>query len=149
MSTHETAANDIAANCVAGRTRLISRAVTGMYDEALRTHGVTIGQLTILALVAMLEPVKPRDLERYLFVEQSTLSRNLKRMRERGWLAIVSSKAGRNRSLITAPAGRALLIDSYPSWRAAQDRARELLSEGAFDALHRIAEGLLPTAPDV
>ncbi len=50
-----TAADLIAANCLAVRVRLLSRTITGIYDEALRPLGVTVGQLNILVTVAMLE----------------------------------------------------------------------------------------------
>ena len=60
QTSEPTAPELIAADCLAARVRLLSRTITGIYDEALRPLGVTVGQLNILVTVAKLGPVAPR-----------------------------------------------------------------------------------------
>ncbi len=76
----------IAGECLAVRTRLLNRTITGIYDEALRPHGVTVGQLNILVFVAKRGPLLAGDVARRLNMEKSTVSRNVRLMRENGWL---------------------------------------------------------------
>jgi hypothetical protein len=42
----------ILAECIAIRVRLLSRALTAIYDDALRTFGLTINQFSTLVVVS-------------------------------------------------------------------------------------------------
>ena len=46
--TESNVANVIASECLAVRVRLLNRAVTGIYDDALRPLGMTVSQLNVL-----------------------------------------------------------------------------------------------------
>jgi DNA-binding MarR family transcriptional regulator len=72
--------------CVAMRIRLISRAISRIYDDALRPHGLKASQLSILALVSVLGRAEPSEVCRILQLDASTFSRNVTRMRSNGWL---------------------------------------------------------------
>ena len=135
-----TAPELIAADCLAARARLLSRTITGIYDEALRPLGVTVGQLNILVTVAKLGPVAPGDVARKLNMEKSTVSRNLMRMRDNGWLIVTQSPSGRGQVLELSTKGRRLLERSVPSWKDAQKNARALLGQKGAQALHRVAD---------
>ena len=89
-SEHPTA-DLIASECLAVRVRLLSRTITGIYDEALRPLGLTVGQMNILVVVAKRGPVSPGEVARRLNMEKSTVSRNIDRMAKRGWLTVSES----------------------------------------------------------
>ncbi|WP_201377411.1 hypothetical protein [Ktedonobacter sp. SOSP1-85] len=44
----------ITRHCLLTRTRRISRIITNMYDQALRSHGVNAPQFSLLVLIARL-----------------------------------------------------------------------------------------------
>jgi DNA-binding MarR family transcriptional regulator len=116
-----TAARAIAGECVATRVQMLGRAVTRLYDDALRPHGVTAAQLAMLVTIVTSDPpVHAAGLSAKLDVEKSSLSRNLRRMEERGWIR--SSGRARVTSLEATPRGLSLLSACYPAWRAAQSR---------------------------
>src|SRR5215467_15730861 len=96
MSKPENSSIDaIARNCIAVRLRLLNRVVTNLYDDALRPLGLKVSQLNILVVTAKLglaQPAKVCDLFR---LDASTLSRNVERMRARGWLEIVPGEDAR------------------------------------------------------
>jgi len=48
------------------RVLLLNRAVSSMYDEALRPHGLRITQMSILVVASMLGQASPGDLGRPL-----------------------------------------------------------------------------------
>ena len=52
----------IAAECLAVRLRALNRAVTALYDDALRPHGLRVGQLNLLVAVARMGTARPGDL---------------------------------------------------------------------------------------
>ena len=123
------AAREMAGSCYALRLRMSSRVVTGIYEEAMRGRGVTAAQLNLLAAIGSTPGVRPTDLGTTLKLDPSTLSRNLKRMREREWIDERIGEDARNSHLYLSDGGKRSLSELYGSWRAAQLRVEELLGE--------------------
>lgn len=126
--------------CLAMRARLLSRTVTSVYDEALRPLGITIGQLNILAVVAKRGPISPGEVARFLSMEKSTMSRNVKRMRQHGWLRGVPGGTGRRLLLEVSATGRRMLGRAAPRWSEAQAEVSALLGKRGAAALHGAAD---------
>lgn len=131
----------IAAECIAVRLRSLNRAVTALYDDALRPHGLRVGQLNLLVAIARMGTARPADLCRLLSMDKSTLSRDLEIMRRNGWLE-AEEEARRSRTLRVAPAGRALLERVLPAWGEAQKEARILLGDEGATAVVQMARRL-------
>jgi DNA-binding MarR family transcriptional regulator len=136
------AAELIAGECLGVRMRTLNRAVTALYDEALRPHGLRVGQLTLLVAVARMETARPGDLCRFLRMDKSTLSRDVEVMRRNGWLKVDGSGDKRARPLRISTQGRALLERIVPAWRQAQQKARAMLGGEATAALGQAVERL-------
>ena len=137
----KTPAEVIAAECLAVRLRSLNRALTAVYDDALRPHGLRVGQLNLLVAVARLGTARPGDLCRLLRMDKSTLSRDVEVMRRKGWLE-VGDGSGRSRPLRITPAGEALLAQVVPAWRRAQERARTLIGDEGAEAVLAMARKL-------
>jgi len=132
----------IAEECIAVRLRLLTRAVTKIYNQALRPHGLTVSQMNILVAVSYLGQAKQQDICRVLHLEKSTLSRDLSRMRERDWITEAPGDDGRSSLLrVTAHGGR-LLQKAIPAWQQAQQEASALLGEREITALGRAVKTL-------
>ena len=125
--------------CIATRLRLAARVVTKVYDDALRPFGLTVSQLALLAVAADRGAVRQAEVSAQLQLDDSTLSRNLERMRANGWLEEVAGADARVHTHRLSGAGKALFERVMPAWRAAQERARALLGESGVDALRRFA----------
>jgi DNA-binding MarR family transcriptional regulator len=142
-----TPAEVIARDCIAVRVRALNRAVTALYDDALRPHGLRVGQLNLLVAIACFGTARPGDLCRVLRMEKSTLSRDVELMRRNGWLKVDESGAGRARPLQLTPAGQAILKDALPAWSDAQARAKALIGDDGITALARVFDGPGREAP--
>jgi DNA-binding MarR family transcriptional regulator len=133
----------IAGECLAGRVRVLSRVVTGIYDDALRPHKVRVSQMNVLVAVAAMGPVRAGDICRQLRLDKSTLSRDLDRLLDRGWVR-ANPGAGRSQDLEATPAGRAMIRKVLPAWEEAQARVRGVLgaalTKGLFEAADRLRE---------
>ncbi len=138
-----TTARRIAGECLAGRARLISRAVSSIYEDALRPHGITTAQMGILAAVTSLGRPRSSDVARVLCLEKSTLSRNLDRMIDHGWLEIVSGDDARSQLLQATSKGARLVEKVAPAWQTAQRKARTLLGEQGAATLQRVGDKLM------
>src|ERR1051326_5862775 len=79
----------IAGECVAVRLRMLNRAITNIYDDALRPLGLKASQLNILIVTAKLGLARPGQVCEILQLDASTLSRNVKPLQAHGWLEVV------------------------------------------------------------
>ncbi len=131
-------ARRISSECLAVRVRRLGRVVTRIYDAALAPHGVTIAQLNLLAAIGAIDGQSSARLGRVLEVEKSTLSRDLKRMEQLGWIRSGPSESGRGRSLLVTAAGARLLMEARPAWEKAQRSAQSRLGQGAFAQLRQV-----------
>ena len=128
--------------CIAVRIRLLSRMVTNIYDSALSPFGVKLNQISILVFVHLAGEVGYDALCRRLKMEKSTASRNIERMKKKGWLNIVSVKEERRKILRITPAGEVLLGKVHGVWEDAQKKALNLLGEEGAEVLCGIANGI-------
>ena len=128
--------------CIAVRIRLLSRIVTNIYDSALSPFGVKLNQISILVFVHLAGDVGYDSLCRQLKMEKSTASRNIERMKKRGWLKIVTIKEERRKLLRLTPAGEVLLGKVQEAWEDAQEKALSLLGEEGAEVLCNIANGI-------
>lgn len=127
----------VAQECIANRVRLLNRAVSSMYDEALRPHGLRITQMSILVVVSTLEEATPGDFGRILCLEKSTVSRTLDRLRARGWIDVRSRADARSTRVGITAKGAAKLRAVSSAWRSIQRKAQEILGE---DAVHELGK---------
>src|SRR4051812_28466719 len=136
------AAEVIAGECLAVRVRTLNRAVTALYDEALRPHGLRVGQLNLLVAVSRMGTARPRDVCRILQMDKSTLSRDVEVMRRNGWLEVGDSADARARPLRLSAQGHALLEGVVPAWRQAQEKAGALRGGEGAAALGQVVDRL-------
>jgi DNA-binding MarR family transcriptional regulator len=125
---------EMATCCLASQLRLLSRVISNLYDDALRPHGIRMSQMNILVALAVAGPVRAVDVARRLYLDTSTLSRDLERLIERKWVQSAPGK-GRARTLEITASGRALLTKTHEDWRESQRQAREMLTPAAADAI--------------
>src|SRR3954454_13691832 len=137
----------IAGECVGSRLRMLNRVITNIYDGALRPLGLKVSQMNILVAAAKMGTARPLEVCEYLHLDVSTLSRNVERMKARGWLEVVPDKDGRSQPFQLTPEGRKLLEKSVPVWSDAQQQVKRVLGDRFVDqlnqAMKRVSEGAL------
>src|SRR5207248_6163557 len=126
----------IAGECVAVRLRMLNRVITNIYDNALRPLDLKVSQMNILVAAAKMGTARPLKVCGYLHLDVSTLSRNVERMKARGWLEVVPDEDGRSQPFRLTPRGRKLLEEAVPAWGEAQQRVKGVLGEGFVDQLN-------------
>ena len=128
--------DEIAGECVAVRLRMLNRVITNIYDNALRPLDLKVSQMNILLAAATMGTVRPLEVCEYLQLDVSTLSRNVDRMKARGWLEVVPDKDGRAQPFRLTPQGRKLLEQAVPAWSEAQQQVKKVLGDGFVEQLH-------------
>jgi len=126
--------------CVCSTLRMVSRAVTQLYDDILRPSGLRVTQFSILGAIARLGDANLRQLEHTLAIDQTTLTRSLKLLERNGAIDRVPHPDGRIKAMTLTSKGRKALEAARPLWARAQDRVlRELGTTAWADAQRRLA----------
>lgn len=101
--------------------RQAARHVSQLYDRHLAPLQLTINQYSILGRLAELGPTAINELAQELFVDRTTLTRNLKPLQRAGWVTQTPhSTDGRSRCVSLSTQGRQLVVDAAPAWIEAQ-----------------------------
>ena len=136
-------AQAVADQCIAKRVRYVNRVITSIYDTALRPLGIKANQAGILILLFLQGGSSPGDIGRALRMEKSTVSRNVERMKKKGWIEITSKDDQASQMVRITPEGGQMLAATHSRWMEAQEEAMKLLGEegvrsvrGLYDRLN-------------
>lgn len=127
---HVDAARSMAEDCLCFRVRRVSRALTRLYDEALKPLEIQATQLTTLNAIALLEArdAPMSEVADVLSMDLATFSRNLRPLREAGLVRSERSEEdGRVRLVRLTAEGRRTLERALPRWEEAHARVVEAL----------------------
>lgn len=137
----------LASECLMGRIRMLNRVLTGIFDRELRPFGIKANQFNLLVVIAKLGPIRRADIGRYIHVDPSTLTRNLKVMTANRWIEeIVVDDDERGLPVRATEGGLSLLESIEPSWRRAQEAARKLLGDDGVAVMTKVSAALLGPA---
>src|SRR5881409_2398764 len=126
--------------CVCNTLRMVSRAVTQLYDDVLRPSGLRVTQFSILATIARMGASNLRQLEDTLAIDQTTLTRSLNLLERDSVIERVPHPDGRIKAMRLTSKGRKALEAARPLWARAQDKVlRELGTTAWADAQRRLA----------
>lgn len=133
--------------CLVTRTRLISRVVTGIYDEALRPFEISSALFALLVGIYQVQPATRAEIGRQQHLDRSTLTRHLKSILSEGWAEEFRYGAnGRSKPIVLTPAGTDLLSRVEAAWEAAQVQAKDLLGEDGATAIMDMANRIMEPA---
>ena len=127
----------VASECVAVRLRMLNRVVTNIYDDALRSLDLKVSQMNILVATAKMGTARPSEVCEFLHLDVSTLSRNVERMKARGWLEVVPDEDGRSQPFQLTPQGMKLLEKAIPVWNEAQQQVVRVFGDGLVHQLNQ------------
>jgi len=132
----------IQTKCACTRLRRGSRAITDLYDAALKPAGIKITQFSVLRHVDRLQPVNISRLAAEMALDRSTLGRNLLLLRRDGLVLFSDADDMRQWSIELSAKARRLLERALPLWQSAQARIERTLGrEGVttlFDLLQKV-----------
>jgi len=122
--------------CTCSALRRATRAVTTVYDKALKPVGLRVTQFAVLRLLQRLGPCPVTRLAAEAALERTTMGRNLDPLERRGLVRISAGEAdARERVVVLTEAGEAAIAAALPHWRAAQARIDARIEPGAVAAL--------------
>ena len=134
--------------CLCSSLRRAARAVTHIYEEALRPVGLRVTQFTILQTLERTGEVLQGRLGELLAMDSTSLTRTLKIMVRQGSVAERRGKDRRERWLRLSQDGAEQIARALPVWEEAQAMLREKLGEALWNGLLETTWHLASVAND-
>ena len=123
-------------HCVSNNLHKTARAVSRLYAEEMRPAGLARSQFAVLGHLDREGPLALTDLAGRLYMERTTLTRNLRPLEQAGLVTRTTSAEDARVKLIgITDAGRERLREGRRYWRKAQARMLELFGEDKWREL--------------
>jgi DNA-binding MarR family transcriptional regulator len=135
--------------CASFNFRKTARAVTRLYDMALKESGIRSTQFAILVGIAKSQPVSIGKLGDLLVIDGTTLTRSLRLLQKEGLIAISNRAAKRQRFLTLTAKGVHTLARAVPAWRKAQEQFVRTVGSDYWLTLHSELERLAHVAVEL
>ncbi len=132
--------------CMCSSVRRASRALTQLYEDALRPLGLRSTQFTILQMLSLAGEVSQGQLGGMLAMDSTSLTRTLEIMRRHGWVAERRGEDRRERWLRLAKSGETELTRALPAWEKVQSRLRRQLGDQAWKDLFQLTNQITELA---
>jgi DNA-binding MarR family transcriptional regulator len=115
--------------CAGWSSRLAARRITQFLDREMEGHGLSVTQLGLMAQIAAASDDTLGALAQRTGLEQSTLSRNLRRLEVEGLVEITVVEADLRRRIVwLTETGARRLEAAIPIWRRAHAKLAKRLS---------------------
>jgi DNA-binding MarR family transcriptional regulator len=104
--------------CLCLHAQRAARALARVFDEALKPHGLTNGQFSLMMSLNRPVPAGMADVANLLAMDRSTVTAALKPLERRGLVIVGTDDVDRRRKVLRlTEAGEALLAAALPVWR--------------------------------
>jgi DNA-binding MarR family transcriptional regulator len=146
------AARKIARECPAIRVRQASRALTRVYDDALRPLGLQMSQFSVLIAIASFAAVGATIsvVAASLVMDRTTLTRNLRPLERSGFVRVTRAHGdARARLVVLTHRGHKIIELAYPRWEAALGSLRAALGPSKLRGLNAQLSGVIANVPRV
>lgn len=134
--------------CFCASFRRSARALTQHYEAALRPSGLRATQFTVLQALSLAGEVSQGALGHVLAMDSTTLTRTLKIMVGRGWIATRPGTDRREKRVRLAKAGEAQLQRALPYWEKVQADLRRQLGSERWDNLLQLTNQVTAAVTD-
>jgi DNA-binding MarR family transcriptional regulator len=106
-----------------------------LYDAALRPIGLVQTQFTVLVAIHLLEPVAITQLAQELYMDQTTITRNIKLLEKRRLVEVNPGDDRRIKLLSLTVDGQVILEQALPLWEKTQTEVRKHFGQQKWQML--------------
>jgi DNA-binding MarR family transcriptional regulator len=123
-------------HCLCLHAQRAARSLARRFDDALRPHGLTNGQFSLLMALNRPEPPPMGPVANLLAMDRTTLTAALKPLERRGLVHVQPDpRDRRGRLLKLTQDGRRLLTQAFPVWKETHETIDRQLSAVDMNAL--------------
>lgn len=103
--------------------------LNSIYQERIKSFGLRGSMLSILFIIGKNKGVNQKIIADRLVLDQSTVSRDLKKLQKNGWVTIKRGEDTRYSQLSISQSGFDLLEEVSPIWEATHKQMEALLGQ--------------------
>lgn len=122
--------------CLCAVIRKAGRILTRQYDKYLKPSGLKITQFSMLANIAGNPAITVSELAKLLFMDQTTVSRNLRVLEKSGYIHLEPEVTDRRiKRIQIADIGKSKMNEARPLWEKAQLDMERVLGRPSIEGL--------------
>ena len=129
-------------SCINSKLRRLSRMITHIYERELQQFDLRSSQISILLMVGKNKSTNQKEIADFLFIDQSTMSRDLTKLTEKKLIRISRGVDARHSQLELTDKGLKLLGELIPVWKQVHDKVERTLGPFSLTNIDLITEGL-------
>jgi len=119
-------------SCTCGELRKAARAITLLYDNALKSSGLLSTQLNVLDVICNSDSTKISDLSGKQGMDRTTLTRNLSVLERQGFIKISPGRDHRTKIVTATQKGHNAVAKALPLWNEVQDKVKQQMGENSW-----------------
>ncbi|MFK7920607.1 MAG: MarR family winged helix-turn-helix transcriptional regulator [Bacteroidia bacterium] len=139
------------ATCANARLRRLHRMLNQAYMQAYKPFGLRGSMVSILFIIGKRAPINQKRLADMLTLDPSTMSRDLKKLVNKGWVLVQKGEDPRHSDLSLTQAGFDLLEEVSPLWESLHHQVEAILGQFQLQQIDLITEAIranLPLTPE-
>lgn len=113
--------------CINAKLRRLHRLINTAYQSKINPFGLRGSMLSILFIIGKVKEVNQKMIADRLVLDQSTMSRDLKKLIEKGWVRRFKGQDARHSILELTDEGYALLEEVSPVWQSLHNNITNIL----------------------
>ncbi len=103
--------------CIFYHVRKASREISKFYDRNYKQVGIKSNQLVFLVIIKKLGTATQADISDELSMDQTTVSRNLQLLKNKGWIDCIQNKQEREGRVKLSKLGEEKILQAFPAWK--------------------------------
>lgn len=115
-----------------------ANAVNAYYDEHFQKAGISTKQYSLLTNLSRIGEASTSELAAYVNLERSTLVRNLKVLKENGWISDLAGEGRRTHRYVVTAAGQEKMEETEPIWRKVQQEMEEMVGKEQMETMTEV-----------
>ena len=123
--------------CISGNIMKCQRIIANIFRKYLKPFEITDSQMSIMFMVTKAKEVNQKVLADRLYLEKSTVNRNIRRLIDRGYIMMDDQMM-----LHTTEEGKQVLEKIIPHWEMAMQESKEVLGQEGMEAVSLLTEKL-------
>ncbi|GAB3168220.1 MarR family winged helix-turn-helix transcriptional regulator [Telluribacter humicola] len=135
--------------CINAKLRRLHRMLNAAYESKFKPFGLQGSMVSILFIIGKRRNVNQKAIANMLVLDQSTMSRDLKKLVEKGWVQVTKAKDPRHSELSLTREGYELLETIAPIWEKLHTTVEGILGKYNIQQLDLITEAIKSNLDDI
>lgn len=128
--------------CLNAKLRRLHKMVSAAYERQLKPYGLQGSMLSILFIIGKRKHINQKSLADILLLDPSTMSRDLKKLADKGWVSVQKGADARHTELEISPQGQEFLEVVAPVWERLHQSMEAILGKYQIVQIDQITDAV-------